>query len=299
MSAQNYYEVLGVPADASFAEIQKAFFKESLAKQPDKRDKSEAEKAHREYVLISAAYNVLKDSQSRSKYDESFQRAKKTKESRPTSENSWVFNEPKDGGARGPQPSQFPGNPRFYADQDELNARRHQRARRANRKQQEKWRNQTDPDAPEDAREEHMPYEAPPPEADERSSPEEEAWLKFQNAKNNVHGLSFALKDVLYTLLEIIRSLRRVDAVKRHACQAREQLRFIEASFHNLETDIASVYSPEFLTDPTIARINRMMDLEEHVRKFVGLRRGLSEEYATATSKFLMKAMNKWVQLCK
>ncbi|KAJ0107781.1 hypothetical protein J7T55_000043 [Diaporthe amygdali] len=299
MSAQKYYEVLGVEADASFAEIRKAFFKESLAKHPDKRDKSEAEKAHREYVLISAAYNVLKDSQSRSKYDESLQLAKKTKDNHPNSETSWGFNEKKDRGARGPQPSQFPGNPRFYADQDELNARRRQRARRANREQQKKWRNQTDPDAPENAREEHMPYEAPRPEADEQSSPEEEAWLKFQNAKNNVHGLSFALKDVLYTLLEIIRSLRKVDAVKRHACQAREQLRFIEASFHNLETDIASVDSPEFLTDPTIARINRMMDLEEHVRGFVGLQHGLSEEYAAATSKLLMKAMNKWVHLCK
>ncbi|KAL1883214.1 hypothetical protein Daus18300_000272 [Diaporthe australafricana] len=75
MSTPDYYSVLGVAAESTFGEIQKAFYRLSLKCHPDKRGKSEADQAHREYVLISAAYNVLKDIQSRQKYDASRPRA--------------------------------------------------------------------------------------------------------------------------------------------------------------------------------------------------------------------------------
>lgn len=79
MSAQNpvdYYAVLGVSANSTDTEIRRAFFQLSLSAHPDRRDKSEFEEAHKEYVLISSAYNVLKDKESREKYDAS--RAGKT-----------------------------------------------------------------------------------------------------------------------------------------------------------------------------------------------------------------------------
>lgn len=72
MSAEqmpNYYEVLGVSPDATDAEIRKAFLRMSLEKHPDKAGMSQ--KAHEEYVLITAAYEVLKDPSSGEEYNDS------------------------------------------------------------------------------------------------------------------------------------------------------------------------------------------------------------------------------------
>lgn len=55
----DFYAVLGVPSDATFEAIQTAFLKLSLSKL----------EAHK-FVLISTAYLVLKDEQSRLEYDE-------------------------------------------------------------------------------------------------------------------------------------------------------------------------------------------------------------------------------------
>ncbi|ROW06371.1 hypothetical protein VPNG_07524 [Cytospora leucostoma] len=72
MSAErmpNYYEVLGISPDATGAEIRRAFFQLSLEKHPDKVGMSQ--EAHEEYVLITSAYEVLKDPSSREQYNDS------------------------------------------------------------------------------------------------------------------------------------------------------------------------------------------------------------------------------------
>lgn len=64
---ENYYQLLGVEESASTAEIRKAFKKLAVKLHPDKNptDKS----AHSKFVLISEAYEVLKDAEQREEYD--------------------------------------------------------------------------------------------------------------------------------------------------------------------------------------------------------------------------------------
>lgn len=64
---EDYYELLGVSRDASEAEIKKAYRKQALKYHPDKNpgDKESEEK----FKLASEAYQILSDSDSRSKYD--------------------------------------------------------------------------------------------------------------------------------------------------------------------------------------------------------------------------------------
>lgn len=83
MSSQtkDYYAVLGVPADATPETIKKAFFSISLVAHPDKRPKSEFEQANKEFAVISEAYNVLKDRDSRSNYD--FRRSQRMQQPTP------------------------------------------------------------------------------------------------------------------------------------------------------------------------------------------------------------------------
>lgn len=69
MSDKSLYDILGVRADASQAEIRAAYLK--LAKQwhPDRNAGNEIE-AERRFKEIAHAYDVLSDSQSRAAYDE-------------------------------------------------------------------------------------------------------------------------------------------------------------------------------------------------------------------------------------
>ena len=61
------YEVLGVPQDASPAEIRKAYRKQALLNHPDKNpDDADAE---RRFVKIAEAYEVLGDETRRARYD--------------------------------------------------------------------------------------------------------------------------------------------------------------------------------------------------------------------------------------
>ncbi|MCD4657056.1 MAG: DnaJ domain-containing protein, partial [Planctomycetes bacterium] len=67
MAQKDYYQVLGVDANASQAEIKKAFHR--LAKQyhPDKNKTADAEKKFKNF---NEAYQVLSDKEKRQKYDQ-------------------------------------------------------------------------------------------------------------------------------------------------------------------------------------------------------------------------------------
>jgi DnaJ-class molecular chaperone len=67
MPAPNYYEILGVPRDASDADIKKAFRQAALKHHPDKNPGD----AHAEerFKAINEAYAVLSDGDRRAQYD--------------------------------------------------------------------------------------------------------------------------------------------------------------------------------------------------------------------------------------
>lgn len=314
MSSQksvDHYAVLGVPADSTFVVIQKAFFKLSLACHPDRRDKSKFEAAHKEFVRISAAYNVLKYKQSRDKYDSTRAHAMQ----RPMAsqmgheEDRWRHRKNDDEDEFESQESKFPRNPPFYADQSKRDAHKRQQARRANREHSKQGATNPDSDDSKNTGENQPPepYEVPLHKDDEQVSPEEEAWLRFRIAKNNLQGLSFSLQDALYSVLEIIRSLRKFDAVKSQATKARVQLRFIEATFSSIQLEMDSVHSPSWLTQATVTRVKKMTILEEHIRKLLGMLKARphaagpnsSEEEALATSKLVLRTMNRCVHICE
>lgn len=314
MSSQkpvDHYAVLGVPADSTFVVIQKAFFKLSLSCHPDRRDKSKFEEAHKEFVLISAAYNVLKDKQSRDKYDSTrahgMQRPMTSQ--RGHEQDRWCHRENDDENWFESRASQFPGNTRFYDDQSKRDARKHQQARRANREQPKQWATNSDSYDSKGTGENQppKPYEVPYHKDDEQVSPEEEAWLRFRTTKNNLQGLSFSLWDALYSILEIVRSLRKVKAVKKQAAKGRVQLRYIEATFSNIQMEVDSVYFPICLTEATVTPVKKMMILEDHIRELLGVLKARppaaepkpSEKEALATCKLVLKTLNRCVHLCK
>lgn len=65
MNKRDYYEVLGVPKNASADEIKKAFRKAAVKYHPDKEGGDEAK-----FKEINEAYEVLKDQQKRQRYDQ-------------------------------------------------------------------------------------------------------------------------------------------------------------------------------------------------------------------------------------
>lgn len=280
----DHYAVLGVPADSNFVVIQKAFFKLSLACHPDRREKSEFEEAHKDFVLISAAYNVLKDRKSRDKYDSTRAHGMQQPMTarRGHEQDRWCHRENDDEDYFESGASQFPGNTWFYAEQSKRDTRKR-------------------PDQP------PKPYEVPLHKDDEQVSPEEEAWLRFRIAKNNLQGLSFSLQDALYSVLEIVRSLKKVNAVKSQAAKARVQLRFIEATFSSIQMEMDSVHSPIWLTEATVTRVKTMTILEAHIRDLLEVLKARppaadpnsSEQEALATSKLVLKTMNRCVHICK
>ena len=65
MNKRDYYEVLGVSKDASPDEIKKAFRRLAVQHHPDKEGGEEAK-----FKEINEAYEVLKDSEKRKRYDQ-------------------------------------------------------------------------------------------------------------------------------------------------------------------------------------------------------------------------------------
>jgi len=67
VAKRDYYEVLGVSKDAGEEEIKKAFRKKALEYHPDKNKSADAEEKFKE---INEAYQILHDSEKRSRYDQ-------------------------------------------------------------------------------------------------------------------------------------------------------------------------------------------------------------------------------------
>src|SRR5690242_2711334 len=65
MSKRDYYEVLGVPKNASADEIKKAFRRLAVQHHPDKEGGDETK-----FKEINEAYEVLKDPSKRQRYDQ-------------------------------------------------------------------------------------------------------------------------------------------------------------------------------------------------------------------------------------
>lgn len=69
MKFQDYYEVLGVPRDATDEAIKKAYRKLALKWHPDQHQGDSQESAEAKFKQISEAYEVLSDVEKRKKYD--------------------------------------------------------------------------------------------------------------------------------------------------------------------------------------------------------------------------------------
>lgn len=65
MSKRDYYEVLGVSKSASADELKKAYRRLAVQHHPDKEGGNEEK-----FKEINEAYDVLKDSQKRQRYDQ-------------------------------------------------------------------------------------------------------------------------------------------------------------------------------------------------------------------------------------
>ena len=70
MAKRDYYEVLGVPKNASEDEIKKAYRKLAMKYHPDRNQGEEAKKAEEKFKEAKEAYEMLSDGQKRAAYDQ-------------------------------------------------------------------------------------------------------------------------------------------------------------------------------------------------------------------------------------
>ncbi|MEW5894609.1 MAG: molecular chaperone DnaJ [Candidatus Omnitrophota bacterium] len=67
---KDYYEILGVPKDATVQQIKKAYRSKALKFHPDRVPPEQKKQAEEQFKEISEAYGVLSDSQKRQMYDQ-------------------------------------------------------------------------------------------------------------------------------------------------------------------------------------------------------------------------------------
>lgn len=67
---KDYYEILGVPKDATLQQIKKKYRSLALKYHPDRVEESEKSKAEEKFKEISEAYGVLSDTKKRQMYDQ-------------------------------------------------------------------------------------------------------------------------------------------------------------------------------------------------------------------------------------
>ncbi len=71
----DYYEILGIPKNASSAEVRKAYALKAREQHPDRfSDPAQKKQAEALFTEITAAFNALSNDRSRSEYDASLQR---------------------------------------------------------------------------------------------------------------------------------------------------------------------------------------------------------------------------------
>ena len=70
MAKRDYYEVLGVPKNASDDDIKKAYRKLAMKHHPDRNQGDEAKKAEEKFKEAKEAYEILSDAQKRAAYDQ-------------------------------------------------------------------------------------------------------------------------------------------------------------------------------------------------------------------------------------
>ena len=70
MAKRDYYEVLGVPKNASDEDIKKAYRKHAMKHHPDRNQGDSASKSEEKFKECKEAYEMLSDPQKRSAYDQ-------------------------------------------------------------------------------------------------------------------------------------------------------------------------------------------------------------------------------------
>ncbi len=70
MAKRDYYDVLGVPKNASEDDIKKAYRKLAMKFHPDRNQGAEAKKAEEKFKEAKEAYEMLCDAQKRAAYDQ-------------------------------------------------------------------------------------------------------------------------------------------------------------------------------------------------------------------------------------
>ena len=70
MAKRDYYEILGVPKNASEDDIKKAYRKLAMKHHPDRNQGDDAKKAEEKFKEAKEAYEMLSDPQKRAAYDQ-------------------------------------------------------------------------------------------------------------------------------------------------------------------------------------------------------------------------------------
>src|SRR5574337_1182969 len=70
MAKRDYYDVLGVPKNASDDDIKKAYRKLAMKFHPDRNQGDQAKKAEEKFKEAKEAYEMLSDAQKRAAYDQ-------------------------------------------------------------------------------------------------------------------------------------------------------------------------------------------------------------------------------------